>query len=90
MMDNNQKVEIQCEQCGNVFEILAIAYEKLIETTESILCIDCLDKIEMPRQQFEYLVIEAVDMQNSHGQDGWELVSVDNGKMYFKRNREEQ
>lgn len=86
-------VEVQCEDCEKSFWIKASIYEKVTETGMPILCPVCLgERIEEEQKankpihrKFEYLIIDVDMFVDEYGEKGWELVSVDNNRMYFKR-----
>ena len=56
---------VQCEACGNSFDVLARNYEKVIQEDQPVLCNSCFDtamekadKVEPPkRDQFEHLIM---------------------------------
>ena len=85
--------EVSCEKCNIPFEMEASKYEKAEENEQPILCgvcyaalLDEQEKANKPLHRcFEYLVLRAGEFLDKHGGDGWELVSVDRGTMYFKR-----
>jgi hypothetical protein len=74
-------------------KLIVNQYEKAMENEEPVLCIDCYafmldeqEKANVPVQRnFEYFIIPAKEMNVTIGEAGWELVSVDNGMLYFKR-----
>jgi len=71
----DQKVELQCEMCGNEFEILVRNYEKVVQEDQPILCTECFeniiaehDKADIPeRKKFEYLIVPLSDYENKLG-----------------------
>jgi hypothetical protein len=87
------KAEVNCEKCNVLFEIKANQYEKAMENEELVLCVDCYsfmldeqEKANAPVQRnFEYFIIPEKEMNVTIGEAGWELISVDNGMLYFKR-----
>ena len=88
------KAEVTCEKCESVFWIKASQYESAMENEQPILCNACFDllleeerKANKPiRRKLEYLVLNLEDALFAiYGKEGWELVSVDNGIVYFKR-----
>jgi len=86
-------VEVQCDKCGNSFAIKASDYEKAMQNDQPILCDVCFDflfeeqqKANKPtRRKFEYVIVSIAGFANKYGEEGWELVAVYNGVMYFKR-----
>jgi len=90
-MDDLSTQEV-CDKCKEPFEISVEYFEQALKDGEPILCPVCLGKyldeqVEMiPKRQFEYNIffLTGGSLDNL-GKDGWELVSVDSGIAYFKR-----
>ncbi len=83
-----------CDKCKEPFKILIADFEQAMKDGDPVLCPDCETKAldeqaeaeRPPKRCFEYCIIpiEGCDL-NEYGKIGWELVSVDNGQAYFKR-----
>ncbi len=93
-MIDQQKAEIQCEQCGNVFEIFSRNYEKVVQEDTPILCAFCFSEAmekqeenQLPRRkQFKYTASKVKEEAFKElGKQGWELVQIANNRAYFKR-----
>jgi len=90
-MDDLHTMET-CDECKKPFEILIAAFELAMKDDLPILCSDChgilLDQqMDNPaRVVFKYKLSSArhVDFDDL-GAEGWELVAVDNGQAYFKK-----
>ena len=85
-----EKVEVQCEQCKKTFDIPIIEYEQTMESRNPILCPECYDKLlnteKLSSPCFEYKIIPVNEISfNFLGQDGWELIIVNNNQGYFKK-----
>ena len=86
---------VNCEACGNDFDVLARNYEKVVQEDMPVLCAVCFERImdeqnrpEAPeRRKFEYKITNIHDLKafNELGIEGWELVQIVNNKAYFKR-----
>jgi len=85
-------VEEVCDRCGKSIQVSVRYFEQAMKDGELILCNECLGEYvdeqteEMPKRCFKYTVgnVTKIDI-NEYGTEGWELVSVDNGVAYFKR-----
>ena len=83
-----------CDRCGADITVSIEYFQRAMKEGEPILCEECygilLDEQTeaMPKRCFEYksIMLPVDDIEfDQHGRDGWELVSVDNGIAYFKR-----
>jgi len=95
---NEERVDEICDRCKEPINILVSEFERAMKAGEPILCPDCYSEYldeeteELPPNRcFEYKIEELGGIQhlavlNKAGSEGWELVSVDDGKAYFKRN----
>jgi len=83
-----------CDKCEEPFKILVKDFEQAMKDGDPILCPDCETKVldeqaeaeKPPKRCFEYETVlrEGTDFDYL-GHNGWELVAVDNGLAYFKR-----
>lgn len=85
-----------CDRCKQPFSILVEDFERAMKDGDSILCPPCEMKAldeqaeaeKPPKRCFEYKICPIGGIIiNDLGIDGWELVSVDNGQAYFKREK---
>ena len=93
---SDTKTDEICDKCKEPFKILVTDFVQIMKDGDPILCPDCETKVldeqaeteKPPKRCFEYKVCQVEEILVSDlGIDGWELVSVDNGKAYFKRER---
>ena len=91
---NDLTTDEVCDKCGKTIEILIADFEAAMKDDLPILCSDCQaeflnEQAEMekpPERFFEYKVCPSGDAGLDFlGSEGWELVSVDNGLAYFKK-----
>lgn len=84
----------QCDRCETYFTILIKDFEQIMKDGDPILCSECETKAldeqaeaeRPPKRCFEYKICQVEKIVISDlGIDGWELVSVDNGQAYFKK-----
>ena len=86
--------DVECAECGNLFEMLAEDFEEAEE--RFIRCPDCqakalneqIESEKPPKRCFEYLIEGAYNLErlNELGQDGWEAISMmGNPNLLFKR-----
>jgi len=92
-MENLETDEI-CDHCKKSFSILVKDFERAMKDGDLILCPDCyaafLDEQTetVPRRCFEYYTTPIKDCDlNEQGKLGWELITIDNGQAYFKREK---
>ena len=87
-------VDEVCDRCKKDITISVKYFEQAMKDGDPLLCQECYGKLldeqteVMPKRCFEYMTIHhPVDdsEHNKNGAEGWELVSVDNGMAYFKR-----
>jgi len=93
---DDPRVEVDCELCGEKFEITTSEYEKAMENETPILCEICFAKVlnaqekkeeeNKPKRQFEYWSghVTQIDFDQV-GAEGYELVVVADQVGYFKR-----
>lgn len=83
-----------CDKCKKDIRILISDFEQIMKDGDLILCPDCettmLDEQaeteRPPKRCWQYKVCHSNDMNlDVFGAEGWELVAVDNGQTYFKR-----
>ena len=91
--------DVECAECGNLFEMLAEDFEEAEE--RFIRCPDCqakalneqIESEKPPKRCWKYMVapmapceaeIETVAL-NIYGQSQWELIFINDNKAYFKR-----
>ncbi len=89
----------RCDQCKESFKIPVKDFEQIMKDGDLILCPDCETKIideqaeaeKPPKRCFEYetVLIKSTDF-DFLGRNGWELVTIDDGNAYFKRERFEE
>ncbi len=84
----------RCDQCKKSFKIPVKDFEQIMKDGAFILCPDCETKIideqaeaEKPSKRcFEYETVSIKSTDFDYlGRNGWELVAIDNGQAYFKR-----
>lgn len=85
-----------CDKCKGPISILIADFERAMKNGDPILCPDCETKPldeqaeaeRPPKRCFEYETVsrEGTDFDYL-GQNGWDLVAVDDGLAYFKRER---
>jgi len=87
----------QCDRCKKQICILVDDFQKAMKDGDPVLCSDCYSEFldeqteTIPKRQFEYKVVTALEAPfHDIGMDGWELVSVDCGFAYFKREKYEE
>jgi hypothetical protein len=85
-------VEEVCDRCKTPVTVSVEYFQRTMKDGEPVLCAECLSAWMdeqtqvMPKRCFEYLVQNLEDtLFVGLGAEGWELVSVDNGIAYFKR-----
>jgi len=88
------RVDEMCDRCERPIRIMVSAFEQAMESGSPLLCSECeallikaQEKANEPSKKcFEYLIndLDSVSF-NEIGAEGWELVSVNNGIVYFKR-----
>ena len=81
-----------CDRCGANITVSVEYFQRAMKDGEPVLCAECMSKWMdeetqvMPKRCFEYIVQNLEDtLFVGLGADRWELVSVDNGMAYFKR-----
>ena len=95
MVEENMTNEI-CDRCKKEITISVAYFEQAMKDGEPVLCAECMSTwmdeqtATMPKRCFEYKIEELGKIQhlavlNKAGLEGWELVSVDGGVLYFKR-----
>jgi len=91
---NDLRVDETCDQCEQPINILVSDFEQAMKEGDSILCPDCETKVldeqaeseKPPKRCFEYEIVSVEGTDFDHlGQNMWELVAIDNGLAYFKR-----
>ena len=84
----------QCDNCKIRINILVSDFEQAMKDGDLILCPDCETKMldeqaeaeKPPKRRFQHKTCRIEELiVNDLGIDGWELISVDNGQAYFKR-----
>ena len=89
-----EMVDEVCDRCKTPITVTVKYFEQAMKDGEPLLCSECYGKLldeqteAMPRRCFEYksIMLPVDDIEfDQHGRDGWELVSVENGIAYFKR-----
>ena len=91
------RVDEICDRCKKEISIPVKDFERAMKNEEPVLCPDCYSKYldeqteEMPKRCFEYKTISIherflrEDGLNKLGPEGWELITVDSGWAYLKR-----
>ena len=89
-MDDLKTAET-CDKCQSPFQILITDFEQAMKDGISILCPDCKSLAEEAEDGLPYIIfkykaisIELTDFDGL-GLEGWDLIAVDNGIAYFKR-----
>ena len=91
---NDLKTDEQCDRCKKPFSILIADFEQVMKDGDLILCSDCETKMldeqaeaeKPPKRRFQHKTCPIKEIiVNDLGIDGWQLVDVDNGQAYFKR-----
>ncbi len=91
---NDLKTDEICDRCKKPFKILIADFEQIMKDGDSILCPDCETKVldeqaeaeKSPKRCFEYKICQRKSTDFDFlGKEGWELIAVDNGMVYFKR-----
>jgi len=89
-MDDLKTNEI-CDKCQEPIKILIADFELAMKDGLPILCSNCKTLIEeaedgLPFMVFKYksVRVDRADF-NVLGAEGWELIAVDNGQAYFKK-----
>lgn len=85
-------VEMTCEKCGSLYELTEDEFEERAERKANDLCPVCLeDEFEEQKEKpakrcFEYKIRSINEFRfNELGQNGWELVTINNSQACFKR-----
>lgn len=81
-----------CDRCKEPFRVLIAEFEQIMKEGDPVLCPECEAKFldeqteTVPKRCFDYFIIpiEGCDL-NEYGKIGWELIIIDNGQAYFKR-----
>ncbi len=94
---DEDKVAVNCEQCGAEFSIRIKDYEEAMAEDSQILCDACFTKAldaqekeeaeNKPKRQFRYYVDDVeIVLPNlpALGALGWELIHIHNDKAYLK------
>lgn len=84
------EVEMVCQECGKAFMVSAHTFEEHEEDGSLDYCPECTDFLNKeappPKRCWEYRICERESTNFDFlGNEGWELVTVDNGLAYFKR-----
>ena len=82
------EADIQCENCGKDFKMLANVYEKTVGLEQPVLCGECQYQEIVGHgleRYFEYCDINFEQDFTQLGIEGWELVAIYNSEAYFKR-----
>ena len=90
-MDDTKTAET-CDKCEKPFEILITDFERAMKDELPVLCPDCQDMLlaqqmdNPPGVAFKY---EVCGVKGTNfdvlGTEGWELIAVDNGQAFFKK-----